>query len=396
MALSLLFTGCEKSLDAPQNLAVDNSLQGVDSLRTLPDIKQIAFEWTPIYADRVAGYNLYRMEGSSMKRVAVIKDKYVSHHVDTGLQPDTEYSYRMTTYSADKRESSPSPIVTVRTAGKIEPVEFVSAITGLPNRVKLVWKPHSAERVESYIIERNEFKKDKWEEIATVNGRLSAEYIDKDLKDNYVYRYQVKAKTFDGIVSKPSQMVEAHTKPLPLDIVGVKATNDLPKKILLTWTASTTNDFAHYKIYRSPNASFMYSYHGKTTVPEFEDLINDNGKTYYYKVVAVDTDGLESKMPSGPIAGSTLASLRAPSVSSVRNDASSVSISWGGDPNAVKYTVTRDGGGNKQTFTGVAESHFTDSTAVQGVAYKYNIIAIDKFGIASNPSDTVSITIPKD
>jgi len=50
----------------------------------------------------------------------------------------------------------------------------------------------------------------------------------------------------------------------------------------------------------------------------------------------------------------------------------------------------------KQSFTGIFESNFIDQDTVPGTEYKYKIIAIDKYGIASNPSDSVVIKIPKE
>ena len=391
-----MISGCEKTLDTPKEPVVDSTLPRIETVRTLADITEIGFEWTPTYGDRVAGYYIYRLDGSKMKKIATINDKYTSHYVDTKLTPDTQYSYRFTTFSEEKRESEPSQIVTANTIGTIESVSFVKAITGLPNRVKIVWKPHAMERVESYIIERNEFKSTKWEEVGKIDGRLNAEYIDAGLKDNYVYRYRVKVKTFDGIVSKPSEIVEAHTKPLPKPLSGIQATTNLPKKIVLNWNPANESDFSHYKIYRSSNSTMFFSFHGKTKSTEFEDLVSDNGKTYYYKVVAVDVDGLESKQQDNPIVGSTLASLTPPIVQSVKHDGRSIYILWSGHENSVKYTVLRESQNKKQSFTGVLESNYNDQDTVPGIEYKYNIIAIDKYGIASKPSDSVIITIPRD
>lgn len=407
MALSFMINGCEKTLETPKEPVVDASMPRIEGIRTLAGSTEVGFEWTPIYSSQIEGYYLYRMEGNSMKKIATIKDKYVSHYVDTKLRPNSSYTYQMSTYSADKHESALSATASVTTTGlvantptvgAIDSVSFINAVSGLPACIKIIWRPHSMQGVDSYIIERNEYKSSSWEEVGKVKGRLNAEYIDKDIKDNSVYRYRVKVKTFDDVVSKPSDTVEAHSKPLPRGITGVKATADLPKKIILTWSPSTTTDFAYYKIYRSPTSGLFYTFFGKTVNTEFEDLINDNGKTYYYRVVAVDVDGLESKQDT-TVAGMTLSALNAPSVSSVKHDGSSISISWAGDDNAIKYSVTKEfeisGKTKKQNFTGIFESNFVDQDTVPGVEYKYNIIAIDKYGIASKPSDSVLITIPK-
>ena len=144
----------------------------------------------------------------------------------------------------------------------------------------------------------------------------------------------------------------------------------------------------------------LYSYYGKTTNTEFEDYVNENGKIYYYKVVAVDKDGLESKQQESPIAGMTMPSLAAPVANAVKYDGRSVRLSWVGDRNTVKYTIIKEyklnGETRKQNFTGIFEPNYQDMEVSTGVEYVYHIIAIDKYGIASNPSDAVVVTIPKD
>jgi len=400
--------GCTKTVETPKEPIVDASLPRIEGIRTLAGSTEVGFEWTPIYSEQIEGYYLYRMNGNSMKKIATIKDKYVSHYVDSKLTPNTSYSYQMSTYSSDKHESALSsvasvtttaPVAKTATLGSVDSVSFINAVSGLPSRIKVIWRPHSFENVEYYVIERNEYKSSSWEEVGKVKGRLNAEYIDQDIKDNYVYRYRVKVKTNDGIVSKPSDTVEARSKALPKGITGVKATSDLPKKIILTWNASTTSDFSYYKIYRSPTSSMFYSFYGKTVNTEFEDLVNENGKTYYYKVVAVDVDGLESKQEAS-IAGMTLPALSSPVVSSAKYTGSSITISWNGDENAIKYSVTKEfemaGKTQKQNFTGIFESNFIDQDIALGVEYKYHIIAIDKYGIASSPSDSVIIKTPKE
>lgn len=409
MALTLMIDGCEKTLETPKQPIVDSSLPRVETLRTLPGSTQVGFEWTPIYSEQIEGYYLYRQSGSSMKKIATISDRYSSHYVDTELSPNTTYRYSISAYAPDKHESAQSPIASVTTTaavtktptlGTIEPVSFISAISDLPARIKLIWRPHSNENIEYYIVERNEFKSNSWDEIDKVKGRLNAEYIDKDIKDSYVYRYRVKAKTYDGVISKPSDVVEAHSKPLPNMITGAKATGDLPKKIVLSWNPSDASDFAYYKIYRSPTSALLYSFYGKTTYPEFEDLINENGKTYYYRVTAVTKDGLESKQQESAIAGMTMPSLAAPIVTNVKYDGRSVYLSWNGDRNTVKYSISKEyesnGKTQKQNFTGIFENNYRDTDVAPGTQYKYRIVSIDKYGIASDPSESVLIAVPKE
>ena len=134
VALALMITGCEKTLETPKEPVVGASLARVDALRTLPGSTEVGFEWTPLYDDQVEGYYLYRVEGNSLKKIATIKDKYVSHYVDTKLAPNTTYAYRISTYSPVKHESELSAIAVVTTTaavaktptiGGIKPVSYV-------------------------------------------------------------------------------------------------------------------------------------------------------------------------------------------------------------------------------------------------------------------------------
>lgn len=326
----------------------------------------------------------------------MIDEKYASHYVDTNLVPETVYYYRMATFSASKQESELSPTVTVTTQPLLKSVPFIQAIVGLPNRVKLIWRPHPFQRVASYIVERNEFDTEKWEKIAEVKGRLNAEYIDGGLKDNHVYRYRVMVKTYDGIISRPSQMVEAQTKPLPKTIENTTATRDIPKKIVLRWDASLEKDISYYKIYSAPTSILFYTYLAKTKDTSFEDLINSNGTDRYYKVTAVDEDGLESLKQENPVMGTTLEIPMPPAVDQARHDSRQIFLNWSQvDGRAVKYDIIKDGPGKEQRIKGMTQSQFTDSDVQPGREYTYNIIAIDQFGLESKLSQDIVITLPK-
>lgn len=397
----LVFSGCQNTPTPQSKPTVDPSLPTVVGLKVLSDITEVGFEWSPKYDERVMGYYVYRSnpkeQTGKLHRVATIKDRYSSHYVDTNLLPQTRYYYRFSTFSSDGRESVPSEMITVSTKKMIPSVAYLKAIVGLPNRVKIIWRPLEYPRVSSYIIERNDLSSTEWKKIATVKGRLSAEYIDAGLKNNYLYKYRIRVETFDGLISKPSQIVEASTKPLPAMVENVRATNDLPKKIVLSWSPSLNKDISYYKVYRAINSLLFYSYYAKTKDTKFVDLINQNGKSYYYKVTAVDKDGLESLKQPSPIVGSTLSIPNTVSITSIKQNSNSVMLTWmGNDDRAVSYNIKKEFRGKTQNLTGIRSFSYQDRDVVPGVEYKYSVIAIDKYGLASKPSEPILITIPKE
>jgi fibronectin type 3 domain-containing protein len=126
----------------------------------------------------------------------------------------------------------------------IAPISFFQSVGNMPRSAKLLWRPHPNGKINSYVIERQEANDQKWNKIATITGRLNAEYIDRDLKDGQVYHYRVKAVTFDNLVTDPSETAKVVTKPLPPEIKAITATTNLPRAITLSWEASPISDIA--------------------------------------------------------------------------------------------------------------------------------------------------------
>ena len=136
----------------------------------------------------------------------------------------------------------------------------------------------------------------EWIHLATVNQRLSAEYLDTGLENNTTYQYRIKAFTFEDVESAPTKTLSAKTKPAPKSPTNVKASNNIPKKIFLTWSPSQNQDIIGYDIYRSSYSSFGFSKvtNVNSTTTEYTDSVDDDGRTYYYRIIAVDKDNLES------------------------------------------------------------------------------------------------------
>jgi fibronectin type 3 domain-containing protein len=88
---------------------------------------------------------------------------------------------------------------------------------------KLIWRPHTDPRVAGYIIERKKLYSNEWKQVGELNHRLNVEFLDKDLETNKAYKYRVRVKTFEGLISKPSKEVEVITKARPKPILDITA-----------------------------------------------------------------------------------------------------------------------------------------------------------------------------
>lgn len=394
LALLGAMSGCS-TLSLPTistSTSINNNLPTISSFNTISDMTQIAFEWERSSNESVVGYYLYRAKsGDELKKVATIKDRFSTHYVDTGLEPNTSYQYAMATYDKTGASSPKGTVYELRTQGTLKGVEFVQVISNLPGRAKIIWAPHDDGRVAGYEIQKSPDNKE-WSKIAEVKGRLSAEYIDSDLKPNESYNYRVLAKTTDGVLSEPSTAGSATTKALPLAVENLQATSDQPKKIVLTWQGSTNEDFKHYAIY-SARASFLPAMKIATTQDtRYEDLINDNGAVRYYQVTAVDKDGLESTKQKDSIKGQTLPAPAAPVISMANANASGVDLAWGSVNGASKYIIYRSSKAGDARYE-TSETRFYDSNIISGNAYEYEVRAVDSYGLESSSSQSIKVEV---
>ena len=96
------------------------------------------------------------------------------------------------------------------------------------------------------------------------------------------------------------------TKTPPKEVVGLQATTQEIKLISLSWQANSEKGIDFYNVHRSSSQKGDYILLVQLKQTAFKDHINEDGKNYYYKVTAVDKDGLESSKQTTPVRGSTL------------------------------------------------------------------------------------------
>ena len=388
---------------------VDENLQIVDSgsLKTISDMNAVAFEWGRIDSPNANGYYIYRslmQKDAKLTRVATIKNKYVTHYVDENLEPDSQYLYSFSTRGENGKESRQTPVLTVATLPRLESVSYITAISDLPRQIKVLWRPHDNQRIKSYILEKTDPSTAKWRTVATINGRLNVEYIDDDLEDNQVFSYRLYAVTFDGIKSKPSQIIKAKTKPLPKGINLLKATQDLPRKIEITWGPSETEDVTAYKIYASSSANGYYKEIAKVNadVLNYTHIVNEDGKAIFYKISSLDIDGLETDLEMfNPVMGATLAKPNKPIMTLAQIQGEKAILNWlSGDPRTVSYTINKTIQeswlkSTTSTIKGIKALRYEDPDIVRGVTYKYSIQAVDQYGITSEITKDAELVLPK-
>ena len=392
-SLTLLFSACSVAeLTTPKQTQLNENLPKVQSLKSISDLSNVAFEWEPLYGENIQGFYLYRSSEKEpqMKLVATIKDKFQTHYVDTKLESGTKYRYMMKTFNEQGHFSEDGQMIEISTQPRLEPLAFVQAITNLPKRIKLIWRPHTDLRVNAYIIERKRVEDKEFEKIGEVKNRLSAEFIDEDLKPNQNFQYRIIALTFDDIKSEPSEVLNSVSKALPPEVAHLSASNDLNGKIVLSWDAPAYEDFSYFKIYATSSSFLPFTLLAKTDKNTYEDIVQGAGESKRYKITMVDKDGLESPMPQNSVEGKTLGLPASPSIILAQSTSEGIMLEWvDNDSRAVEYEVKRYGGEQNAIFKGIKEKRLKDVKALAGVEYSYEVISIDELGQRSQPSSKV-------
>lgn len=397
-----LFSGCAQQPVPQKTVTIDSTLPTPSMNGFIAEITSAAFEWKPVEDPRVVGFYVYRTipgaEDQKLQRIATVDSRYATHFVDENLQPNTHYQYRFAAFTKEGSESVGSEMMTVATQPMIAPVSFFQSVGNMPRSAKLLWRPHPNSKISGYTIERQNANDQKWSIIANITGRLTPEFIDRDLKDGQVYHYRIKAVTFDKLSTEPSETAKVITKPLPPVIANITASTDLARSITLSWNPSPLSDLSHYNIYRSSAPNGIFDYHVKLAETRFADKIDEDGKFYYYKVTAVDKDGLESPLTSVAVQGSTLTKPQTPIAYEGKVENRAAQLRWSNsDPRTVSYTIiktTKTSWISRESveIKNIPDTAFRDSDIKPDTAYQYEIMSVDKNGIRSLPTKAIELS----
>ncbi len=388
LVFSIFFSACSQI--TPSLEGRDSTLPTIKNIKTLSDVGAIAFEWERVDDERVRGIAVYREEKDGEKfvfrEIAYLTNPQTTHFVDEKLIPETNYRYifrsiGFTHYSAD------SAIVSAKTSF-IDAVESVFASNDYPKQVKLIFSPHPNPSISHYLVQRE--IDGTFKTIALVNHRLMPEYFDMNLDDGKTYKYRIVAIDQAQNPSRPSKVVTAQTKNPPKVPQNLTATQNLPKKIMLSW--SKIAEAKQYYIYRAKSEDGRYILHSTATNNQFIDSVGANGANFFYKISAVDRANLQSAQ-SLPVMGATKSAPKAPQITRGYVDNNEAIIEWEGEVGIKNFMVFRiDSSGKQMRFKATANT-FSDKEVSAGGEYSYFVVAIDENNLESEPSNKVLLSI---
>ena len=415
LLLALIFSGCGTPKPNPE-ATIDSSLPKVQLTHngTKQDMTSIALEWEALEDTRVQGIYVYRValddNKSSLAEDAyydTIENRSSTHYLDVDLIPNSRYKYYFTTYSKVAQGKKNQSVI-ARTKPILDSVSWIHAIKDMPRSTKIIWRPHTDKIVNGYEIRRRTLEDKEWKTIGVVDGRLRAEYIDEGLSDKHTYIYTLYALTYNKITSKPSKEVQITTKALPQEVQNIKATNNQPRQITITWQKTNDGDFLNYNLYRSKKVDGGYKLIANIHTNSFIDKIDEDGVKYFYRVSIVDKDGLESTYDVNSAQGVTVVKPKAPALVEAKILDNTIVFKWAKtDDRTISYTVSKrykKGMFNEEEaeFDGITRLSYIDTKIEPDTSYYFKVYAVDKDGIRSPASQEVElvtqpvVTAPKE
>lgn len=357
--------------------------------------RRIDLHWIIPPQDKdIARLVLYRTDSSEgnyeeLKKLTGFKKSYT----DSGLADNTTYYYKIKSIDKFGLESLLSKEIFATTKDIPKTSMNISAESHLPRKVRLSWTYENKEKDILFIIHRSESSDGTFKELAKTN---TEEYTDVKLEDNKTYYYFIKSKDKDGLISEPSEIAEATTKPLPVSPVNFRPMNNQPQKVTLLWEKNPEPDIDYYQLYGGSGAKGFYRKIAKCKntvfVHDHEGKGLKNGETYYYKLTAIDTDGLES--PFSPVISATTKPLPpAPQNVVIEYKDPSLLVSWppvqGKDIHG--YNIYKNG----KKIELIKSNLWIDNQVKPGTGYYYHVTTVDNDHLESPKSERVSYRIKK-
>ena len=296
-------------------------------------------------------------------------------YVNTGASTGTTYYYRVKAVNRNGMASGYSNIVSGKAKAAAPAAPSVTAGNSSTGKPRLTWKAVSG--AVSYRIYRSESRGTGYSLLGTTS---STSYVNTGAAAGKTYYYRVKAVNRDGMASGYSNIVSGKAKAAAPAAPSVTAGNSSTGKPRLTWKA--VSGAVSYRIYRSESRGTGYSLLGTTSSTSYVNTGAAAGKTYYYRVKAVNRDGMASGY-SNIVSGK--ATLPAP----VLNIGLSVSsgkpmLAWDAVPGATSYRIYRStsrGTGYSLLATTTSTS-YVNTSAAKGTTYYYRVKACNAAGLS--------------
>ena len=355
---------------------IDDSCDNCSLLKAPPviSVKQtgsstVRFQWNPVpeaYAygvlrstSRYGTYTLMDIVGSDRL-----------YYDDSDIKAGTTYYYKVYGLAYKNGTWIEGDVSDSLTISTLETPKNLTVETETDTSLKLTWD--AASGADMYGILRSESRDGTYQWLVATN---QTSYIDTNCAEGKFYYYKVYAAAGSGTEWVNSDCTEPVSgKTMVGKVSGLTVTGDTAgKKAQLSWLV--TEGAYGYGILRAETADGPYKQVATVQTNAYTDQDVDTDQIYYYKVFALEYDGLEwiRGTESDPAA---VYFMKAPQIE-IDMDETQISLSWTKVKGAEVYGILRAESA-KGPYEWIAAAYgetYTDQNAEAGKAYYYKVYA---------------------
>ncbi len=366
--------------------------------------RQISLTWPPTDDPNVAGYSIYRGEGSleaeQLALYAELDKATANEFIDRGskqasLQHGVDYSYAIAAKISLGGEGPRSEAVQGNSKPTPEPVYNLVAFSE-DGEIKISWDYEARDNVSEFQVSRR-WQGEKWKPLISMAADKS-EHIDQELKPYAEVEYKLVVKDVDELFSN-NAVSEAFTSPARIDLEVTR--DQLLREVHLGWNEQDL--VTGYAVERRPfgDAGWkkLKTIRNRSTTEYVDKKGLVDGTDYEYRLSALEKRkvlGVSNKVQAHtkdlpPAPADVIAESGQPG---------QVRVSWTviEDEDIGGYTIYRVGeAGAKKiaSIRGAGKSEYLDKGGVfdtleSETEYSYIVAAYNRYRVEGARSDVVS------
>ncbi len=267
----------------------------------------------------------------------------------------------------------------------------LTATASAPTTVQLHWKDNDSTATGYYVLRSTDGV--HYTQVSKLTSGAAGSFTDATALSGHVYDYEIQA--YKGTTNSAVSTRATVTTPLTA-VSGLTASATSPKAVQLSWTDNDSSATGYYVLRTTDGVHFTeIASLTSATVKTYTDATALSGHAYQYEVEAFDA---ATTAPASK-AASALTPLTA--VSGLTTSATgpkTVQLSWtDNDSSATGYYVLRATDGVHFTkiasVTSATAKTYSDTTALSGHAYQYEVEAFDAATTAPT-SKAASVVTP--
>lgn len=312
---------------------------------------------------KASSYEIYRSE-SKDGTFRKIHSTTSASFTDTGVTAQKTYYYKVRAVAGSAGSSDFSEVT--RAVCKLPRPSVTLSNSAVSGRVVISWKTVSG--AVSYSLYRADSKDGEYQLVKTTEALKT---VDDTGELGQTYYYKVMANGKKAETSSALSKAGSALRKLERPVITLETDRD-SGKIILSWAG--IEDARRYEVYRAASKTGEYTLVKTSYFTQLTDTSAGAGKTYYYKIRALNDDKAVTSAFSTP--KSCICTLARAKVEAGNDDyTGKVKLTWKAVKNARSYSIYRaatEDGAYKLVKTTTSTS-YTDTASYVGKTYYYKV-----------------------